>query len=577
MFGRRTRRDAEDTVEQALALCHSGRRDDVVAGLQALQDMPAPLVPQHLWPRIRQVTGALCGPGQRDPEVLAAAIPVHVTALGTERDPVELLRTMLRHEDGRVRAAAAASAAWAHDPVALVSVLLSLLEEDPLPAVATAAATGLALIVSSDPSAAERFAALFAAHLDDPGRAVSAWRRAKAILLAAADPGTDPGPADPGDPGPAALDPGTTTLSDDLRDELQEPLTSLRGLDWTGQEVRALAIGLFIDAVNGSMRRYAPVPGWDEPARRTAVRDLLQRARTHPAGSEERDETLVQLLPDASAPAWSDRHAVNVAVDEALTLCDATDKTGTALGTETLAILTSLGTPGRSRRIRAALAALRAHHPDDPIVLAAMLRTYSGLAARGLLDQAADRPDAFVLNLLEHENAQVRATAAAAGNLAPAQIAERQVRLVDQDPDPAVRANAALGLATIATIGDADDGNELITKALARLLGHPDPIIRAHALSWAVKTNRPDSLERLLYELTTPDPGWEILFIVENLPDHVDAMPRRLHKRFTAALARLDENGWANRTEPGAYPDAEARAQTLADAAATLQLLEPTA
>ncbi|MFI0486521.1 hypothetical protein [Actinomadura sp. 9N215] len=130
--------DVKAVVEQALALCRGERPDDVLVGLQALQNLPARLIPRSQWPRIRQVTGALCAPGQRDAELLAAAIPVHVDALGDEQDPADLLRTMFRHDDGRVRAAAATSAASAHDPLSLLTALFALLDEDPLPEVATA-------------------------------------------------------------------------------------------------------------------------------------------------------------------------------------------------------------------------------------------------------------------------------------------------------------------------------------------------------------------------------------------------------------------------------------------------------
>ncbi|TDB88167.1 hypothetical protein E1264_12240 [Actinomadura sp. KC216] len=543
--------DAEVVVEQALALCRDGRPDDTVAGLDALRNVPASLVPPHLWPEIGQVTGALCRPDQRDAEILAAALPVHASAVTPERDPAELLMAMFRHEDGRVRAAAATSADAAHDPVSVIGSLLALLDEDPLPDVADAAATGLAHTVCRDPSAAEVFTALFAAHLDDPGQAAHAWHRARTLLHGAPDPGDGPGPA----------------LTDDLRDELREQLANLHGLDWSNADIRALVIDLFIDTVNGSMRRYAPAPGWDAPGRRAAVRDLLQRARALPAGSEGRDELLLQLIPDVAAPAWTDRHAVNIAVDEALALGD--DALGDdALGVEALAILVSFGHAGRSRQIRAALADLRARRPDDPIVLTAMLRTYSGLAARGRLDPDADSVDEFVLDLLGHEDATVRATAAASsdlpGSAAADRIAERLIRLIDQDPDPAVRANAALGLA-----GMPDAGNA--TEALVRLLDSPDPVIRAHTLTWAVEAGRPDALPRLLDELADPGVRWEFLFLVQNLEDHMDSLPRRLHKDFTAALARLDETGWANRATPDAVdPD-----EILADATATVQFLTP--
>ncbi|MFI0369581.1 HEAT repeat domain-containing protein [Actinomadura sp. 1N219] len=573
--------DAAVVVEQALAFCRSGRPDDAVIGLQALQNLPTPLVPRNLWPEIGQVTGVLCRPEQRDAEILAAAIPVHASAVTQERDPADFLRTMFRHEDGRVRAAAAASASAAHDPVSMIRPLLALLDEDPLPDVANDAAIGLARTICRDPEAAEVFTALFFANLDDPGQAVHAWNRARALLLGAPDPGDGPGPAH----------------SDDLRDELRERLANLHGLDWGDHEIRPLVISMFIDTVNGATRRYAPAPGWDEQRHRAAVRDLLRRTRALPAGGVERDELLLRLIPDVSTPAWTDRHAVNIAVDEALTLT--TEARGAAapgagamgagamgagatgagvpgagaVGVEALAVLVTFGSSGRSRQIRAVLADLRAGRPDDPVVLAAMLRTYSGLAARGLLDPAADRVGEFVLELLEHENANVRATAAMSSDLPGAVVdsrfAERLISLVDQDPDPAVRADAALGLASMAA-AEADDA---ITDALVRLLDNPDPVIRAHALAWAVKTGRPDALERLLDELAEPDVRWEVLFIVQNLEDHIDSLPRHLHKEFTAALARLDETGWTDRTSPDA--DADDRTQILAEAAATLQLLAP--
>ncbi|MGH3239308.1 MAG: HEAT repeat domain-containing protein [Spirillospora sp.] len=381
------------------------------------------------------------------------------------------------------------------------------------------------------------------------------------------------GPAGGPSPGP------DIAVTDDLRDEIRHPLVSLGGLNWTDPETRPLVLAAFIELVNGSARHYASVPGQDE-SRRETVRELLQQARTHPPDSEERDEILVRLLPDPSAPAWTDRHAVNIATDEALALLAAPDEAGAILGIETLGLLTALATTGRSDQIRTALADLRARRPDDPVVLSAMLRIYSGLSVRGLLDDATDHHDAFVLDLLDHENAKVRRAAAAAvtdmrGNTPPNPLAERLIRLIDQDPDPSVQAEAALSLATRAW---PDAGHKPTTETLTRLLDHPDQIIRTHALTWAVRINRRGVLDRLLDELTTPDPPWEILALVEHMPGQIlGGLPRRLHKRFTEALARLDENGWAARAEPGAFPDAEVRAQTLVDASEALQLMRPSA
>lgn len=582
MFGRRTRREAEVTAllgrarahppdstqrftaleslaehdvtvvaEQALALCRGGRPEDVLVGAEALQRVLMDGPSRALWRQVREVTHVLCGPGQRDAGTLAAALPAHARALHEEepRDSVAFLTEMLRHPDGRVRSAAALTVPALDDPMPLVAGLVSLLDTDPLPDVADSAAAGLGAVIVRDPPGERDITALFAANLDAPAGALLAWRRTRAALLDERQPDA----ADVTDP--------------DLLDDLREALTGLRRLDWPAPEDRAENLRAFIGAVNAAARRHAPVPDWDEAARRAAVRDVLDNARRHPAESEERQEHLLRLLPDAP-PAWTDRRAIGVAIDEALALCRPPAGAGTTLGVEALAILTTLGAAPRSSRIRATLTDLRADRPDDPILLAAMLRTFGGLHVRGLLDEAADGLDRFVLDLLEHPDRRVRADAVLSV-IGGDQVVRRAVQLLEQDPDPAVRANAAAGLA------DLDPGHDdLVAEALTGHLDDPDPAVRAHALRWAARTGRGEALNRLLREVRDPGVPWEIVGVFENLLADVDTLPRRLHRDFTAAFARLDAIGWADRAEPG-YPDAETRAWLLAEAAETIRLMDP--
>lgn len=582
VFGRRTRREAEVTalldrarahppdstqrftaleslaehdpavvVEQALALCRGGRPEDVLAGAEALQRVLLDGLSRAQWRQVREVTQVLCGPGQRDAGTLAAALPAHARALHQEepRGSAAFLAEMIRHPDGRVRSAAALTIPMLDDPVPLVAGLVSLLDNDPLPEVADCAAAGLGAVIVRDPPTEHQVTALFVAGLDDPAGALHAWRRTRAALLE--------------EPPPDAAG----TIDPDLRDDLQEKLAELRRLDWSMPEDRAEHLRAFIDAVNGAARRHAPGPEWEEAARRAEVRDVLDTARRHPAESEERQEHILRLLPDP--PAWTGRRAIGVAVDEALALCGPPAGDGTTLGVEALALLTTLGAAPRSNRIRATLADLRARRPDDPALLAAMLRTYGGLHIRGLLDEAADGLDRFVLDLLDHPNRRVRADAVMPV-IGGDKVARRAVRLLDEDPEPGVRANAAGGLADLDPHHD-----DLVAEALTRHLDDPEPAVRAHALRWAARTGRGDALNRLLREVSDPGVPWEIVNVFENLLADVDTLPRRLHRDFTAAFARLDETGWADRAEPGAYPDAEARAWLLAEAAETIRLLDP--
>ncbi|QKW39989.1 hypothetical protein HUT06_43090 [Actinomadura sp. NAK00032] len=550
-----TEHDVAVVAEQALALCGSGRPEDVLVGAEALGRLQLDGPSRALWRRIGEVTRVLCGPEQRDAGILAAALTAHARALHREdpQDSAAFLAETLRHPDGRVRSAAALTVPILDEPRPLLPGLVSLLDADPLPDVADSAAAGLGAIIVRIPSMEPDVTALFVAGLDDPARASHAWRRVRAALL------DEPQP----DAAPDATDP-------DLLDDLTEVITGLRRLDWPSAQDRAVNLSAFIEEVNAAARRHAPAPDWDEAARRAAVRDALDSARRLPAESEERAEHVVRLLP-VPPRTWNDRRPIGVAIDEALALCRPPADDGTTLGVQVLAFLTALGgAPGPSR-IRAALADLRAAGPDDPVLLAAMLRTYSGLLSRGLLDQAADELDRFVLELLEHPDPRVRADA-----VWPIIGGERAVRRVvqalDRDPDAAVRANAAAGLAD----RDLAPGHEdLLAEALPRHFDDPDPGIRAHALRWGARMGRADALERLLREVRDPGVPWEIVGVFEYLLADVDTLPRRLHRDFTAAFARLAETGWADRADPGGHHDAESLADLLADATETVRLLDP--
>lgn len=271
--------DVETVAGQALARCERGRPEDVLVGADALGLLPLEIMNRKARRRTAEVTRALCGPGRRDIGILTAALPVHVRALDHDQanESVELLGTLLQHTDGVVRAAAARTTSWAAYPGPLIPQLISILDEDPLPEVAANAAAALGQAVCRDPSTAPQIITLLATSLDDPRQALHAWHRAKAVLLGAPDPVEAP------------------DLPDALRDDLSEKLVAARRQNWSDRDLQPVAIRAFIDAVNGAVRRHEPAPGWDEAARRTAVRDLLQRAGRYPAGTNERDEILARL------------------------------------------------------------------------------------------------------------------------------------------------------------------------------------------------------------------------------------------------------------------------------------------
>ena len=200
---------------------------------------------------------------------------------------------------------------------------------------------------------------------------------------------------------------------------------------------------------------------------------------------------------------------------------------------------------------------------QDPEVLCAALHPYAQLTsdAQPLLRQ-----------LLEHPDERVRRTAAQLIATTGREIADdRQVdpliALLDRDPDPGVREQAAEGLEFILTCYAYVPQRPRIAEVLAGCLDDPLPGIRASALVGTSVLEIDAAMKQLVAELAAEQVAWQFVDSFNRLPQLDDCAPDLLAEAHRA-LRRLREQDWPQDGDSDRFPAAPERAEMLARAIA---------
>jgi hypothetical protein len=467
------------------------------------------------------------------------------------------LSERFRSPDAAVREKAFADAAQAADLKWALRELAQALAHEPTLDVSVEAAGAFCDALCRDEALRERAVQIFARNLDAPEDLLREWTALVAELG-----------------GPPAL----RVIDADVRDDARIRLKMLREEGWTseglpfqrGTFVFELKFGMAVAAVHGVVRRAEPLS--DEDARRTRreARAVFKKALLHPSGSEERDRELEPLVEPQDDELWSDRARVGLRMEEALALCDSGEDDLVALGVETISYVLLCHDGVRRHRVRDTLDGL-VSRDLEPHILSEILECYGRLHEELPLN---DPPTALFLDGVRHSAAEVRRSAAlglpdfAAGRPEETSAVDVLVRLLDEDVDDEVRQYAAAALQRGGY--SQEDIVKAASPALARHADSTDPVIRAMSLADRVHHRSPDVPSRLLAELELPDPHWKFMPVVALAALKARAsgqrMPRRIRNGLVKRLVDLQKTHWADRDIDPIYPDAEDRAELLADA-----------
>ncbi|MFI9271157.1 HEAT repeat domain-containing protein [Kitasatospora sp. NPDC052896] len=284
--------------------------------------------------------------------------------------------------------------------------------------------------------------------------------------------------------------------------------------------------------------------------RHVDVAELLLRARAHPAGDHRRRRVLDEAGGATAGEVF----------DEGAALLRSGDPESVALGAELLEVLVTGHDKGR--RFVPVLARLLdgiCGPAQHPVVLVAALPLY--LAVR---DDCAP----VLLELLDHPDGGVRRAAAAVVAVRPDVPCDRRtvsllVRLLDDDPEPTVRTEAAAALARLHQLDERHRPG--IEEVLAEYEDDPLPGVRVAALKVLAATAPGQALAALAAELAVADPDWRFVAACADASRWTD--PGDLHRE----LLRLQERGWAEHdVSPARFPPADERAALLTAALTAL-------
>ncbi|MGW0531303.1 HEAT repeat domain-containing protein [Streptomyces sp. NPDC003032] len=465
------------------------------------------------------------------------------------------LAELLRDPDAAVRAGAAAEAAETADVEWALRELAQAVAREPYTeSFHESVADGFAAALRREAAVRDRTERTFAEHLDDPEGLVRAWTGLVAEL---------------GGP-PAVRDVG-----EDLRDDMRERLTYLRGEGWTAEGIaglgrpggfaRDLAFDLAVIVASLVVRRNEPLPVEEAERIRTGTRAALAEALLRPPGDKERSDILVDLTQHPEDEAWTDRARLGLLFDEALALCADEDPDRRKLGVETLSDLLLFNGVFRPARVGETLAELAAE-PLDAASLSELLHCYDVLHVG---DPLEDPPLRLFLDGLRHSDARVRAAAAEGlnpmveGTALEGEAVSALVGLLEHDTDDKVRVTAARTLSGLDYAGKSEA--RAAADALERAADSPVPEVRAFSLRDALEYGAPDAFDRLLRELESPDVHWAFLThcTAVSLYDGF-RLPDGIRPRLVERLRRLEASGWADRCEDAEdYPDPEDRAEML--------------
>jgi hypothetical protein len=282
------------------------------------------------------------------------------------------------------------------------------------------------------------------------------------------------------------------------------------------------------------------------------IESVIVRARAFPPGDYRRWQVIGEL-------ATVDFKAT---FERASALIRDSDPATVTLGAEIFDQL-FIGMREGRRLARQAQERLRVlcHPAQDPEVLCAALHPYAQLS-----------PDAqpLLYELLDHPDGRVRTTAAQLIAAAGAEFADDQqvdslIALLDRDPEPGVREQAAEGLEVILTCYAYVPQRPRITEVFTDHLDDPIPGIRASALVGISALELDTAVKRLVAELAAPQVAWQFVDSFNRLPQFEDCAAD-LRAEACPALRRLREQGWSDDADPARFPVAHERAEMLAKA-----------
>lgn len=474
----------------------------------------------------------------------------------------EELAAALRDPDAEVRRQAAKATAETGEPGWALRELTQAVEREPwAEEFSETVVEGFAAVLRREQPLRERTEQIFVRHLDDPDGCVRAWTELTAELGGA----------------PAVRD-----VDSDLRDDMRARLDQLRGVAWgakglfsVGQPDGHLREMVFDDAVTLAclvLRENTPLSAQDAEQVRAEIRAALKNALSHPPGSEERAALLAPLTSESELGSWTERARAGVCADEALALCTSEEKERSkerdmvTLGVGALAKVLFCAVVRRDqvRETLDLLVARQAPEAQAPFLLSGILRCYSHLHVPLPLENP---PLDLFLDGLRHPDPVVRTSAAeglapiAAGSPVEGRAVEGLVHLLEHDPEDSVRRSAATALRWFEH-GETDHAG-LAADALERQADSADPEIRALSIADALRRGAPDAYDRLLAALESPDPHWELLVGLANVPGgpRYGLPSRSVRKALSERLAALRDAGWADRNAPADFPDADGRAE----------------
>jgi HEAT repeats len=284
------------------------------------------------------------------------------------------------------------------------------------------------------------------------------------------------------------------------------------------------------------------------------IESVITRARALPPGDYRRSQIISEL---ATADFKS-------SFERASALIRSGDPASMTLGAEMFDQLFVGMREGR-RFARQAEELLRAvcRPTQEPEVLCAALHPYAQLSSDA---------GPLLYELLDHPDGRVRTTAAQLIATAGAEFADdRQVdaliALLEGDPDPGVRAQAAEGLEFILTCYAYVPQRPRITDALMSRLDDPIPGVRASALVGVSVVDIDMSVKRLVAELAAADVGWQFVDSFNRLTQF-DLCAADLRAEAHRTLRALVAQGWPRGADPARFPVEHERAEMLARAVA---------
>lgn len=279
------------------------------------------------------------------------------------------------------------------------------------------------------------------------------------------------------------------------------------------------------------------------------IDDVILRARAFPPGDYRRWQVIAELATAEFKPAF----------ERGAALLRTSEPESMTLGAEIFDELFIGMREGRRFVGEAEQILLEVCRPaQHPEVLAAALNPYA---------QVSRDPQPLLLDFLDHPDARVRRTAAqlvasGGGEFADDRQVDTLIALLERDPDPGVREQAADGLELILSCYMYVAQRPRITDALAGRLDDPNPVIRASAVVGGGVLDIGAAVRQLVTELAVPRPAWQFVDAFNRLTQ-IDDCGAELRADAHQALLRLKAQDWPQDADPARFPIASERSDML--------------